>query len=266
MSRRQRHLTLRPLPGAALQLDSRVVAESVGSTVQTWPDRSGLSRNPTQATAGNRASVVIGESGQKCLSFDGARYYQIPSSTGLFNGLHNGSESLVYSVARPATAAAPSPEAGYIICGNNRATSANIGITLMWENRTVVPGTAAPRGLISRGVNQFFAAQSAISNQWPGNTWRVMRTTFDADASASSRITFRVAGQTPVGNNTLTDAPTTFNATLDMCIGSAAADLPTVQFVGLMGAIIMFPAHSLSAAMQRRIDHALASSFKLSCA
>jgi hypothetical protein len=266
MSRRQRHLTLRPLPGAALQLDSRVLTEAVGSPVQTWPDRSGLARNPTQSNSAARATVAIGESGQRCLSFDGARFYQIPSSTALFNGLHNGSPSLVFTAARPATPAAPSPDAGYIILGNNRAASANIGVAMLWENRAILPATAAPRVMISRAVNGFFAAQTWVNNQWPGNTWKVVRTTLDADAAAAERIRFRVDGQDPVGSNTITDLPTTFNATFDMFIGSAATDIPTVQFVGLMGAVIMFTNHSLSSSMQRRIDHAIAAAFKITCA
>jgi hypothetical protein len=137
---------------------------------------------------------------------------------------------------------------------------------MMWENRAIVPATAAPRAMISRAVNGFYAAQTWVNNQWPGNTWKVVRTTFDADAAAAERIRFRLDGQDPVGGNTITDLPTTSNASFDMFIGSAAADIPTVQFVGLMGAVIMFANHSLSSSMQRRIDHSLAAAFKITCA
>jgi hypothetical protein len=266
MSRRQRHLTLRPLPGAALQLDSRVLTGAVGSTVQTWPDRSGMGRNPTQSNSAARASVVIGESGQRCLSFDGARFYQIPSSTALFNGLHNGSPSLVFTAARPATPAAPAPEAAYVMWGNNRTSSAQVGVTVFWDNRASASASNTLRGSIARGVNQFFAAVVAANNFWPGNSWRINRTAFDADAAAADRLMFRNSGADAVGGNTATDPPTTSNASFDMFIGSAAADIPTIQFVGLMGSIIMFTNHSLSSSMQRRIDHALAAAFKITCA
>jgi hypothetical protein len=103
------------------------------------------------------------------------------------------------------------------------------------------------------------------NNFWPGNAWRINRAAFDGDAAAADRLTFRNSGAAPVGGNTATDPPTTSNASLDMFIGSAASDLPTVQFVGLMGAVIMFPNHSLSSSMQRRIDHALAAAFKITC-
>jgi hypothetical protein len=39
-----------------------------------------------------------------------------------------------------------------------------------------------------------------------------------------------------------------------------------VPFNGQIGAVLAFPNHTLSAAMQRRIDHSLAAAFKILCA
>lgn len=271
MSRRQRHLTLRPLPGAALQLDSRVVAESVGSTVQTWPDRSGLGRNPTQ-TGGTSLQPVVaaGAAGQKVLQFDGVDdRLEIPSSTAFFKGFHDGSSSLLFAAARPATPATPSPNAGYALCGTGRNESAATGFALTWENRSIVSAVNAFRCDITNGQGSASGAQSQLlsNNQWSGGVWSVIRLATDADASpVADRIIGRVSGGFEIKGNTRSFTPSSGNSTYNMQIGNSGGAASGVYFGGHVGAIITFPNHSLSAAMQRRIDHSLAAAFKITCA
>lgn len=271
MSRRQRHLTLRPLPGAALQLDSRVVAESVGSSVQTWADRSGLGRNPTQ-TGGTslRPVVAAGASGQKVLEFDGVDdRLEIPSSTTFFRGFHNGEPSILFAAARPASPAAPSPDAACGICGTGRTESGSVGFALLWENRSIIPATNAFR--VDVGNGQGFAgggahSQLLSSNQWPGGFWSVIRMTIDADASpVADRIIGRVSGGAEIRGNTRSYTPSAGNATYNMQIGAVGGALAG-PFKGQIAAVLAFPNHSLSAAMQSRIDHSIAAAFKISCA
>lgn len=263
MSRRQRHITLRPSLGSALQLDSRVVAESVGSTVQTWPDRSGNGRNAAQATTSARATVVTEAGGQKCLSFDGDDFYDVSSSTSVFNGIHNGGSGLVITAARPATPAAPAPNTAYSLMGNSRGGTLNTGFAVLWENRTVVSATNAIRIDVVRGGIGTFAAQKQANNQWTGATWRISRHRIDVDAT--ERIVTNMSGGPDVLGSTSSGAPAAGNATHDLQIGGLGGTPVVLPYVGLMGAVIIWPNHSLTASMQRRIEHALAASFKISC-
>ena len=270
MSRRQRHLTLRPLPGAALQLDSRVLAEAVGSTVQTWPDRSGLSRNPTQ-TGGTSLQPVVaaGSAGQKVLQFDGVDdRLEIPSSTTFFRGFHNGEPSILFAAARPASPAAPSPDAGYAFCGTGRTESASVGFALLWENRPIVSATNAFRVDVGNGQGSSLGQQSNLisNNQWSGGVWSVIRMAIDADASpVADRIIGKVSGGPDIKGNTRSFTPSSGNSTYNMQIGAPGGAL-VVPFNGQIGAVLAFPNHTLSAAMQRRIDHSLAAAFKILCA
>jgi hypothetical protein len=271
MSRRQRHLTLRPLPGAALQLDSRALSESVGGTVQTWLDRSGNSRNPTQ-TGGTSLQPVVaaGSAGQKVLQFDGVDdRLEIPSSTTFFKGFHDGSSSLLFAAARPAAPAAPSPDAGYALCGTGRTESASVGFALLWENRSIISATNAFRVDVGNGQGSGGGgahSQLISSNQWSGGVWSVIRLATDAYAfPVADRIIGRVSGGAEIKGNTRSFTPTSGNSTYNMQIGAPGGAL-VVPFNGQIGAVLAFPNHSLSAAMQRRIDHALAAAFKISCA
>lgn len=269
MSRRQRHLTLRPSLGAALQLDSRVVAESVGSTVQTWPDRSGNGRNPTQATTTARATVVAETGGQKCLSFDGGDKYDIPASNTAFNGFHNGQPSILFAAVRAAPVANPAINAAYAICGTGRTESASTGFALLWDNRSIIPTTNAFRCDVGNG--QGFSgggAQSLLiaANEWSGGVWVIARLTTDSDASpVADRIIGRISGGPELKGNTRSFAPSAGNSTYNMQIGGpGGAD--AVLLNGAIGSIIAFPNHSLTAAMQLRIEHSLSASFKIACA
>lgn len=264
MSRRQRHLTLRPSLGSALQLDSRAVSESVGSTVQTWPDRSGFARNPTQATTTARATVVEEAGGQKCLSFDGGDFYDISGTAGTFNGLHNGASGLVITAARPATPAVPAPNAAYTLMGNSRGATASTGFAVLWENRTVVSATSAIRIDVVRGVSPTFAAQQQANNQWPGAEWRISRHRIDADAT--ERIITNMSGGPDVLGSTSSGSPSVTNASYDLQIGGLGGTPVVLPYIGLMGAVIVWPNHSLTAAMQRRIEHSLSAAFKIPCA
>lgn len=264
MSRRQRHLTLKPSLGSALQLDSRGVSESVGATVQTWPDRSGFGRNPTQATTTARATVVAGTGGQKCLSFDGGDFYDIASTTAVFNGIHNGGAGLVIVAARPATPATPAPDAAYTFMGNSRGATASVGFAVLWENRTVVAATSAIRVDVVRGAQPSFAAQQQVNNQWPGASWRIARHRIDVDAA--ERIVTNMSGGPDVLGSTSSGAPAVTNATYDLQIGGLGGTPVVLPYIGLMGAVIVWPNHSLSSAMQQRIEHSISASFKIACA
>jgi hypothetical protein len=264
MSRRQRHLTLRPSLGAALQLDSRAVAESVGSTVQAWPDRSGFGRNPTQPTTTARATVVADAGGQKCLSFDGGDFYDIASTAAVFNGIHNGGAGLVVVAARPATPATPAPDTAYTFMGNSRGATASTGFALIWENRSAVSATSAIRIDVVRGAQPSFAAQQQVNNQWPGATWRISRHRIDVDAT--ERIITNMSGGPDVLGSTSSGAPSVANASFDLQIGGLGGTPVVLPYVGLMGVILVWPNQSLTSAMQRRIEHAVAYSFKIACA
>lgn len=268
MSRRQRHLTLCPSLGAALQLDSRAVAESVGSTVQTWPDRSGLGRNPTQATSTLRPVVVTGASGQTCLEFDGNDdRLEIPSSTAMFKGFHDGQRSVLFAAVRPASPAVPAPDAGCAVCGTGRNESAAVGFALTWENRSFFPTTNALRCDITNGQTGITQSQLIAANQWTGGVWSIIRLTTDADASpVADRIIGRVSGGPEIKGNTRSGTPSAANSTYNMQIGNSGGAASSVYFRGQMASIIAFPNHSLTEAMQRRIEHAMAYSFKIPCA
>jgi hypothetical protein len=102
------------------------------------------------------------------------------------------------------------------------------------------------------------------NNQWPGATWRIARHRIDADAT--ERIITNMSGGPDITGSTNSGAASGSNATYDLQIGGLGGSPVVLPFVGLMGAVIVFPNQSLSAAMQRRIDHSLAAAFKISCA
>jgi hypothetical protein len=73
MRARQRHFQLKSA-GVGLALDSRYLTESDGSTLQTWSDRSGNSRDASQSDASFRPTVKTGANGiggNPVLLFDG---------------------------------------------------------------------------------------------------------------------------------------------------------------------------------------------------
>jgi hypothetical protein len=206
-----------------LWLDSSDLSTITISTgVSEWRDKSGNQLNAIQTNTARQPTLVPnGFNGRPTLRFDGIDDFLLvntPAAT--FNFLHNGDQSSVSFVANMGALGAD-PNVAYSMLSTSVA-SAEVGISIFYEDRTLVTGNNALRVFGTRGVVNDPTINSVSSNVYTPGVPSITTLRIDADNStAAQRAVGNVNGGSDLAANTLTATPTTANATNQLTLGIA---------------------------------------------
>jgi hypothetical protein len=202
--------------------------------VVTIYDQSGNGRNFTQSTPAAQMQIIAsgvlltdtgvgsGAVARAAMRATGAQFYEIAASTAMFNFLHNGADGWILNVQRFGTSS--NPDAAYNLLGNCAAASGNIGIILGYDDRASVPANNRANQLVYRGVVGQLTVVNQAENVMTPNQTIITNWQFDVDnATAGLRGINWINNGSANQNNTLTNTPTTANATFNLQWGANGA-------------------------------------------
>lgn len=199
-------------------LDTTSLLSFVGANdgyVSIWYDQSGNAYNFEQVTLDYQPNIVISGSlltknSKPTVVFNGAsRYMSVPSSLSSFSFLHKTGNSFISVVGYNRVS-----HEGIMLCNNNSA-SANIGYMLVTVTNDV-------RNFTTNG-NSGQATVYNATNTVPLTTnslFLINDVTDNGNATASNRSKIYVNNGNALSLNTLTNTPSTADATAEFTIGS----------------------------------------------
>jgi hypothetical protein len=227
-------------------------------TVKRWEDKSGNNQHATEATNGPQRKTAI-QGGKDVLRFDGSNdSLSIPSSTSMFNFMHNGDNTL-FVVYKAGTTA--NPNAIYFIIGNgisNGSISGQTGFYLRWDDRGSVPLQDQSGYVVANSGPRYVGVSAA--DTFPANVFNLQTIVSNPqDSTIDNRATIRRNGGSAVSVNTSdTNAATalpTGNATQDLRIG-ATSGTATWFLNGDIAEVIMYDS-ALSDANRATVENYL---------
>ena len=245
MRARHRHFNPRAM-GAKLVLDARYVDQADNTAVSTWSDRSGNGWDATQATGANQPTLQTAEfGGQNIVRFDGTNdRLEANGSAGMLNNV--GGATFLCLVKYQVVNTSPSLFGTSTPTGLTRATLVissglyGVGGRRLDANgfqsiTSSSPSASAGRTLLQTGV--FDYSNAAL-------------TLFLDGTSAASSTSFQTSG-----NTSATDA---LRVTIGCGTGLGAFSQADV------GTLVGFSI-ALNGGQRKRVEHAMAYSFKQSC-
>jgi hypothetical protein len=201
-------------------LDTASLLSFVGANngfVTTIYDQSGNGYNFTQTTADYQPSIVLSgtlntKNGKPTIIFDGASdYMEIPTSTGNLSFLHKTGQSFISVVGYNRIASEQ------MIIVNNYGSSASTGYALYTN------GASNITNFTSRGVSgQGTVANASNTAPIPTNSLYLLNNETDnGNATASLRSKLYVNNGSSINLNSLTNTPSSANATYNLFLGVA---------------------------------------------
>jgi hypothetical protein len=209
--------------------------------VSQLADKSGRGRHAANTSSGSTqpSYITAGRNGLNVARFAAASVQRltVPSSTGAYNFLHDGTASYIAAVSVYGTVA--NPLAIYGLFGNNASASSTAGVFVLYQDTGGGSPNDALRIDITAGSNVVpanslnagnTAVQSANFDLAPATTVVVQEFTLDADnATAAQRTTIRANGGTEVASNNKTATPSTGNAGFDFQLGATGNNVLPLQ-------------------------------------
>jgi len=226
--------------------------------VRRWWDQSGNNRNFSQDTMARQPlvmanGVVLRDNGEVSLRFDGSDDAMfIPSSTAMFNFVHNGGNASFFSVQRFGNSG--NPNASYVLLDNCRSTSAATGFYIFYADAS--PNNDAHIVVIPRSVTLTFAAAITQQNTITPNVINLLYARIDADnATAANRAKGGYNGGVEYGSNTNTETPSASNASHDLRLGGVNNN-NSFHLLGAVQELIIYNADQTSnrAAIETNIN------------
>ena len=212
--------------------------------VARWQDKSGNGRHFTQSTSGSRPLRKTGvRNGLATLRFDGSDdFLAVPSSTALFNFLHNG-DSTVFMVFKPGTSS--DPNAMYWVMDsltNGGSADGGVGAYLRWDDRASVPFNDQLIYVVGNNYPRFVGITPSAS--FTANSYLLASVVGNPQVSTiADRAAIRKNGGSALTLNTSSSESSislpTGNATRDLTIG-ATAGTAAWFFNGDIAEIIMY--------------------------
>ena len=217
------------LTGLQLWLDSAdgsTVLEGVADTAEDgdlitqWSDKSGNARHATASGTSRPTYRATGQNGRGSIEFNGTSNFFSVGTTGAFNFLHNGTDSLVVMVFKAGTAS--NPDTYYGLIDNCSASSANIGYNLLFDDRSSVPRNNAIVSFVAKGASgQAVSSNVGLDSLTPNSYHIYMERLRASNATASVRSNMYIDGYSfSIENNTLTNSVSASNHTSTTRIGS----------------------------------------------
>jgi hypothetical protein len=225
-------------------------------------DQSGNGRNFVQTTSANQpriltSGVINREAGTPAMVFNGTSHWMdIPSSTAMFNFVHNGDDATIFSVQRFGSTS--DPNAAYVLLDNCGTSAINIGVSFFYDDRLSVSRNNSHVQSINRGVGGEGAATSSTNDVITPNAIGLSYNKYDADnATAANRARGGFNGSADYGSNTLTNTPSTSNATFNLTLGATSAVTKALFLIGAVQEIIIYNADQSSnrAAIETNINN-----------
>jgi hypothetical protein len=205
-------------------------------------DQSGNGRDFVQATNASQPAIitsgtVLRDNGEVSLRFDGSNdWMEIPSSTAMFNFIHDGGDATFFTVQRFGSGA--NPGAYYTLLNNNGTSGTNIGFHVAYNDES--PSNDQHQFVVTRAVGGANAVNMSENNRIPPNAIGLLYTRVDADnATAANRVKGAINGGTEYGSNTLTNAPSSSNATQSLTLGALSSNR-TFPLLGAVQEIIIY--------------------------
>jgi hypothetical protein len=226
--------------------------------VRRWWDQSGNNRNFSQDTMARQPlvmadGVVLRDNGDVSLRFDGSNDAMfIPSSTAMFNFVHNGGDASFFSVQRFGNSG--NPNTFYVLLDNCRTATTATGFYLVYADAS--PNNDAYSVVVNRSVSNTNSARITEGNTITPNVINLLYTRIDADnAIAADRAKGGYNGGVEYGSNTSTDTPSASNASQNLRLGGINND-NAFHLLGAVQELIIYNADQTSnrAAIETNIN------------
>jgi hypothetical protein len=211
--------------------------------VSRWHDQSGNGYHLIQDTTGLRPWIYDGSAlhyfGDRLAISFVRNYLYVPSSTALFNILHNGTTTSTAIVARAGVVSSPDSVYSYMGTAYN---SAQIGMLVNYDDRPSIPFNNAYVSAVQSGVSGQLSMSNIQANAITPNAKALIFINNDADnTTLANRQNAYVSNGTIINTNTRSLAVTASNATFDFAIGRAVG--PTQpNFVGSFYELVIWNA------------------------
>ena len=210
------------------------------SYLRTWYDHTGNGRDLVQNTVGRtpimyRDNTSEWVNGKVAIKFLGDDFLSVPSSTGIFKFLHDGTKCQVVSVNQFGVSADPGV---LMVLLATCSFTGEVGVILSF--RDAFGSNNAYQGAIYRGVGgsptaEFVSADNAI----PPNEQILFWNEFDGNnATAADRIVGQVNDAALISGNANTNAPSTSNTTRDLNVGRTPND--SFSLTGFLQELIVY--------------------------
>jgi hypothetical protein len=220
------------IAGCQLWLDASDTATiSVSATlVSQWNDKSGNSRNFTQATTLNKPlSGTRTQNGLNLIDFDGTDDRLVSSSaTSTWTFLHDGTQYTVF------LALVKDLDAFGDALGNNGNASASTGAVFS-EANSLRLGHYVSRGVSGTAVIDNITGNNVVSGF---HYWSTQAK--PSDGTAANRSEMKYKAGSAIRNNGQTGAVNTGSATYDLTIGDSKGNTTNLPFNGGIGEIIIY--------------------------
>lgn len=156
-----------------------------GETVGYFESRGSSSINATQATAGSRGTISA-INGRRSLAYDGGDFYEVGDAND-WNFLHN---SAGFTVVLGFKKNASNPgNVAMALLDTVGVTSANTGLTIFYENRSIVPATDRLRVFIGRGVSgEALQDRQSADSVLAGSTPHIIVVRYDGISTLTARV------------------------------------------------------------------------------
>ena len=227
--------------------------------VKTWFDQSGNNLDASQATSANQPKIVdsgslVTEGGKAALEFDGSDdVLTVPSSTSSFTFLHDGTLSAIFSALRFGNTS--NPDSAYIAIGNNGGSTAKIGMSFFFDDRSTFSFSNKLNVFAGKGVSGQPVVNSTNNDTFLPAVQTLLALLFDvSNASAGERVKAFVQGAFVDEGNASTATPSTAAATHDLQIGANGNSAG--HMLGTISELIIYP--SDQTANRERIEGDLA--------
>jgi hypothetical protein len=246
MSRRHRHLNARDL-GAKLVLDARYIDQSDNTAVSTWADRSGNGYDATQTNGTFQPTFQTAEfGGNGVVRFDG--------SNDFLNA--NGAAGVLRNVG------------GGTLFGVFKFNAFHTGVVLIFTSGTSTSATRLGIAVtaLTNGEHQLggrrLDADSFVTLRAQANSNNPRIMTGVADYANSDAFLFLESTQVVSNTNFQTAGNTSNTDSQSVQVGAVSAASQYLN--GDIGQALAFNT-ALTASQRKRVEHAAAFSFKISC-
>ncbi len=220
--------------------------------IVTVYDQTGNNRHYTQSTPAAQPQIIAGgvlqtdtgagagavaRGAARCA---GSQWLEIPSSTALFNFLHNGGDGWIQHVGRFGTNS--DPNAAYTYVGNAAFASPNFGIAIAYDDRAANSRNNGSTSAVYRGTSGTLNSSNLADNVITPNQTVITNNYFDADngTPANRLITF-INGGAAIQNNSLGNSASASNASFNMQWGAGGNN--AVPLTGSIQQLIIWNAN-----------------------
>jgi hypothetical protein len=215
--------------------------------VTTWYDQSGNARNAIQATSTSQPQIVssgtiLNQNLKPCIGFTTSTILTIPSSTSMFNFLHNGTNSAIFSVVKIGNSS--NPLAIHTIINTGSVDGSDRGIFIFYDDRTATSSNNKLQNSINNGGS--LIVNNNKNDAITPNIQNLISILLDADNTiAAQRSIMKVNNGISIIENTLLGNPSTGNSAYNLTFGGTLYG-NTARFVGNMQEIVIYPSDQTS--------------------